>query len=465
VGKIRYILCLLLFIQIQFAFSQSEEWDNPGSRSFKDNAIYGLIASGETLLSNVALMLFNSASGQPWAVPTTESTKGNFTRPWDWEGLDRFIVNQLGHPFQGSNYFVAGRVNGFSFYESMFFNALGSFTWEALCESQHASINDFFTTLTGAMSAGEILYRLHLEAHAAGAPLPLTFLVSPMGGFHILITNGKKTPNPGKNIYQLQTYFGGGYVKTHYSASPDNEELFSFKGGFGDIGLKVIYGDPFEQHTAIPYRHFELDINVDVNPANYNSFRVISDGYLFSFSPICNAMNALSTGLTMHLDFVSQGSYDIDMYTSTINQYSNALDWTVKYQHLFSDNSAMEIKYHAGFTFFGASNYYNPDGYRERSNNYGYGLNSKLFFGLENKKLGRLDTDVLVYALWPYSVATSLLGTTYWVFTDITYSRFVSKHFSVGSTCSLAREWGSFDNFQNTKKKNDSVKVFVAWNF
>ncbi len=463
-GAMKKLFLLLAFIQIQFAFSQDKEWDNPEPREFRDTVVHALIASGETLLSNGTLMLINTIYGTPWALPTEDSIKGNFTTPWKWESRERFIVNQLGHPYQGATYFVSGRVNGFNFYESIFFNVLGSFTWEAFCESQHASINDFITTVTGSIALGEMLYRLHLEAYAAGAPLPLIFFVSPTGGFHILVTHGKQTPNPGKNLNQLQVSFGGGYTKNYYSLSSNQQELFSFQGSFGDIGMKLIYGDPFEQDTIIPYRHFEIALSLGLNFTQYNNYRVISDGYLFSFSPICNDTNAMSTGLSMHFDFVYMGDFDSRMYSSTIDQYSNALDWTIKYQHLFSENTLAELKYHAGFTFLGASNYYSDTAFEDELN-YGYGFNSKLFFNLENKKLGKLETDILFYSLLPYPGTSDLsYGTVFWLFTDFTYSHFISKHFSAGITISLAREWGLFNKYPDTKKGNDEVKLFIAWN-
>ena len=42
---------------------------------------------------------------------------------WD---LDDFLVNQIGHPYQGNNYFNAGRANGLSFWESAGLTAFGS---------------------------------------------------------------------------------------------------------------------------------------------------------------------------------------------------------------------------------------------------------------------------------------------------------------------------------------------------
>jgi len=42
------------------------------------------------------------------------------------------VINQFGHPYQGGNYFSAGRANGLSFWESVPLTVLGSVTWEWL---------------------------------------------------------------------------------------------------------------------------------------------------------------------------------------------------------------------------------------------------------------------------------------------------------------------------------------------
>ncbi|MCL2293523.1 MAG: DUF3943 domain-containing protein [Spirochaetes bacterium] len=481
--KIITCLCLLLLIQIQFAFAQTEDWDKAQSRTLREALMPGLIASGETLLSNLTLMLINTAIGFPWATPTAESIRSNFTNPWEWEDSDGFLVNQLGHPYQGAQYFTAGRVNGFGFYSSVFFSILGSLTWEAFGESKQASINDFITTVPGSMAMGEMLYRLHLEAHAAGASLPLVFLVSPMGGFHMIVTNGRQIPDTGQYLYQLQTFVGAGRSTTRHSLAGNDGYEFSSDGSFGVIGLRLIYGDPFEQSTAVPFRHFELSVCLGTHLGRYTNIRLISDGYLFSFSPINTERNRMSTGLSMHLDYISLGDFNI--WNSTIDMYSNALSWTVKFQHRFSENTVMELRCHLGFTFVGASNYYSEEGaWAERGGttslvnelrNYGYGTNSKLFFSLRNNMLGKFAADLLFYTLRPYptksipltvhsSTTTPPRGTVFWLFADFTYSRHIVNSFSLGVTASFAREWGRFQNHPNTRKVNDSTSLFVAWN-
>jgi len=452
-------LCLLLLcVPAQFVSSQ--------------NIADGLTAGMETLFSNGIVLLYNiaysnllvyynSAENANWTTPNADAIYRNFNEPWIWEDTDGFKVNQIGHPIQGSIYFNSGRVNGFGFYESVFFNLLGSFTWESLCESNYASINDFIFTVAGSAPMGEMLFRLYLEACAAGVPAPLAAIFNPMAGFHRLVT-GWKPPNNGRNLYRLQYWLGMGFAQTRYSLSSD-EDFFSFNGLFGNLGFNAVYGNPFEQESKTPFEQFELAMSFGLDASRYIDIRMISDGYLFSFSPVSTDSDMMSTGLSLHMDFVSLGKFD--MYDSTVDQSDNALNWTIKYQHLFSENTTFQMKLHAGFIFIGASEYYSPQMERELKN-YGGGLNGKLFLAFENKKFGKLETSLFCYAMWSFPGTSAISqGSVFWLFADVTYSRFISKHVSLGIWDSFALERGTFSNFPNTRKYNNAVNLFVAWNF
>ena len=471
------ILIVFFNVQVTYVFSYDRAWDAPASSDLKDAFIPGLIATGETLLSNGVVMLFNRyISNMPWAFPTAESIHGNFTTPWKWEDTDGFLVNQFGHPIQGAMYFSSGRLNGFGFYESLFFSALGSFTWETFGEAQHASMNDFITSVTSSMAAGEILYRLYLEALASGVPPAIAAIINPMAGFHRLVTGwtpppGGGAPNTGGNIHRFQTQLGTGYAHTNYSVTDNRQEVFTFRGPYIDAGLQTVYGNPFQQNTRTPYQHFELAASIGMNISNYNDIRIISDGYLLSFSPLNNLTNQMSNGLSMHLDFISLGEFGI--YDSTIDLFSNALNWTVKYRHFFTPQTAMETKIHAGFTFFGVSKFHTPEPRyfspalpeKNELNNFGFGFNAKRFYSLEHNNRYRLDIMMLNYMLWNYPGTSALSnGFAFWHFTDISYSHGISDRTALGLTGSIAREWGSFSGFPDTRKRNRSIKMFVAWN-
>jgi len=427
----------------------------------------GLIATGETLLVNTVLLTYNviALKGQYWAIPNYYSIHRNFAEDWDWERGDGFVVNQFGHPYQGSAYFNAGRVNGFSFYESIFFNVLGSFSWEAFGEAGHASMNDFITTITGPIPIGEMLYRLYVEACDAGVPSPLAALISPVAGFHRLVTDWEP-PNYGRKNYHFEAFLGTGFAETKYSTSEDwDQDVFSFRGILTELGVFIIYGNPFLQESRIPYEHFELYFHAGFNPGNYLNLRLLSDGYLLSFCPLDTDNNMMSTGPTLHFDFTSQGEM-AGNYT-TIDQYSYAVDWTVKYQHLFSEDFSFQIKLHAGFTLMGVGVYYSPYQNDHHTNNYGIGFNEKCAVVLDHKALGKLDMRIMHYIIWSYqnhAVNDSSSGKFNWLFTDITYSHLITKHLSVGITGSFAWEWGAFGNYPDTRKTNREVKVFLAWN-
>ncbi len=107
---------------------------------------------------NVIYGLANLARGQATARITPKTWWVNMENGWVWD-LDDFAVNQIGHPYQGNNYFNAGRANGLSFYESAAMAAFGSATWEYFGETNHASLNDFINTTLGGIAIGEVLHR------------------------------------------------------------------------------------------------------------------------------------------------------------------------------------------------------------------------------------------------------------------------------------------------------------------
>jgi hypothetical protein len=107
---------------------------------------------------NVAYGLANLIRGQVTARVTPKTWWENMEHGWVWD-LDDFVVNQIGHPYQGSNYFNAARANGLSFYESAAATAFGSATWEYFGETNRPSLNDFINTTLGGIALGEMFHR------------------------------------------------------------------------------------------------------------------------------------------------------------------------------------------------------------------------------------------------------------------------------------------------------------------
>ena len=468
--RVVFFCLLLLTLKHCFAFYREPETEaaelEESASSGSDTSRRVFIAGGQTLLSNFVLMSFNTVINNltgtfPWATPSLDSMIENLTHPWKWD-TDGFLVNQMGHPYQGGTYFTAGRVNAFGFYQSLFFSTFGSLTWEAFFERQRSSINDVWTTVPGAASMGEILYRLYAQAINAGVPPAFAFFVNPMAGFHRLVT-GWEPPDYGISLYRFRTGLGVSHAHSR-SSSDSRERLRPFEGPVFDAALSVIYGNPFAQESRVPFNHFDLALAFGLNPGNYMDFRIFTDGYLFSFMPLYSDRNKMSTGLSLHLDAVSLGRPE-GIYAATINMYSNALNWTLKYQHEFAGGSNVQVKFHAGFTFFGASRFYCPHSLSDY-NNFGGGLNGKLFLNLNHRRLGSLEMSVSGYTMWSYPVASAIArGTVFWLFNDIAYLFPITNRMSLGLAHSFALERGVFDNIPDIEKTNRAARVFMAWNF
>jgi hypothetical protein len=83
----------------------------------------------------------------------------NLKHGFEWDD-NPWLVNQIGHPYQGNNYYTAGRANGLTFWEASSVAAFGSASWEFFAENNRASLNDLVNTTLGGIAVGEVLYRV-----------------------------------------------------------------------------------------------------------------------------------------------------------------------------------------------------------------------------------------------------------------------------------------------------------------
>jgi hypothetical protein len=497
--RIAFIIVLLFFLSMQLTFSQSVE-DNevvisdsvpaivyvqaieePEIQPEPKNAsepvsIYGDITDrvfftlGYIWLSNRTVTTYNillsHATGEAgWATPQADYIHRNLFEPWNWrwEVTDGFQVNEIGHPFQGSIYHNAARINGFNYYQSLLFTWLGSYHWETVGEGQHTAWNDLLAGFVGGPTLGEMFFRLYASAYHAGVPAPVAALFNPAAGLHQLLTKWKP-PNYDIPFYEFQILLSGGYAQNQHSASKENRDPFYFLGPFGDVGFNIVYGNPFEQDSRRPYDHFELNFLFGMDGNNYSDLRLFSHGYLFSFNPVNTDKNKMSTGLTLHSDMASLGRFDF--YDSSINYSNSSLSWTIKHQHLFSEISNFQTKFHTGFTFMGVSNYVatEPVESKYMLKNFGTGINSKVSIIYDHGKFGRLALDAIGQVLWSYPGTSAIdRGTVFWLFTDATYLYRFKNNMRTGITYSFSLEKGIFKPFDNTYGHNNVLKLLVGW--
>ncbi len=92
----------------------------------------------------------NLVSREGFAQVSWDSVVAHFDGrvPWTFD-VDSFVINQFGHPYQGSLAFTAARSSGVSFWWACIYPFMASLTWELFFEIDGPSFNDQITTPLG----------------------------------------------------------------------------------------------------------------------------------------------------------------------------------------------------------------------------------------------------------------------------------------------------------------------------
>lgn len=86
---------------------------------------------------------------------------------------DPYLINQFGHPYQGSIYHGFARSAGLNFWESFGYTFAGSALWEIAGETTPPSLNDQIASGIAGSFMGEALFRVaQLTLENARAPIP-----------------------------------------------------------------------------------------------------------------------------------------------------------------------------------------------------------------------------------------------------------------------------------------------------
>jgi hypothetical protein len=215
----------------------------------------------QTTIINVGYEMANLVRGQVTAHITPKTWWANMEQGWVWD-LDDFTVNQIGHPYQGNNYFTSGRANGLSFYESAAVTAFGSATWEYYGETNFPSLNDFINTTLGGIALGEMFHRaawLVRNTRATGRGRLWSEIgamaIDPVGGANRFLTGDASrvvdkpeefVPSSLSNLVSAGALWRG-----------DESGAFNL-GTQAFVELDGIYGEPVEGRSRTPYDAFAV---------------------------------------------------------------------------------------------------------------------------------------------------------------------------------------------------------------
>ncbi|MDR2343400.1 MAG: DUF3943 domain-containing protein [Spirochaetaceae bacterium] len=431
-------------------YGQEAAENKPGLGGF-------FLATGENILSNTLLYLANRyIAHEAWAQVDGDSIRDNITGGWEWDH-DEYFTNQFGHPYQGSVYHTAARSNGFGFYQAALFDIFGSLSWEIVFETNMPSINDLISTTLGGAALGEMFHRLYKET--AG---PFVVLVSPIDTINgPILSSGRKNQHT-NNIYALKFAAGVGY--TYAGQSSERKKyggtvnLSTLHVASTDLTCTVVYGDPFVQHSVIPYNHFELLLYANLGLPFWYNLKLLSDAYMVSFSVIDTENRRASTGLTMHYDLFTDRHIDF---------FSQAFDWTYKHSRSFQSGVEMEFRGHVGWTVLGVDAFCANDEYpglRKTENNYGTGLNIKLIFSVKKPRYGSFELKAYTYEIFNiFRNGNMDTGADFFMFFAADYYFPLWGNTVIGIASSSLWYKSVYDSLPDRQRLTHDAKLYIAW--
>lgn len=118
-----------------------------------------LIPAAEIVGFDVLLNLFDRAVLGRDYYTDLATIRRNLRRGWVVEN-DPYLINQFGHPYQGSMYHGFARSAGLGYWPALVYTMAGSALWEIAGEATPPSWNDQVSTGFGGTYLGESLFRL-----------------------------------------------------------------------------------------------------------------------------------------------------------------------------------------------------------------------------------------------------------------------------------------------------------------
>jgi len=262
--------------------------------------------------SNLAIWSWDYfAIHAPWAQISLESWKTNLQQGFDWDN-SIFFTNQILHPYQGSTYFNAARLNGYSFWESTPFSFYGSLMWEYFMERNQPSTNDLITTTIGGIAMGEAGYRISLaliDTTETGYKRALreigSLVANPVLFFNRIIYGDddvlRRNAIPHTKL-DLAFYFG-------MNVAHDDFALFeAIPNPF--FGFFFNYGDPYNSHEFFkPYEYFSMQCGVDVINITNAGMEVFAHAILLGKKLYVGEWGKGVLGCYQHFDYLENDMY------------------------------------------------------------------------------------------------------------------------------------------------------------
>ena len=452
------------------SFSEADEGDvgKKAERDFgkaeftKADFRHGAIAAGEVFSFNIFITTFNRIITRSEFADISLATIGhNITHPWVWD-QDEFEINQIGHPYQGSIYFAAGRANGFNFWQSFAFAAFGSLMWEYTMENEPPSFNDFIHTPIGGSFLGEMFHRIYLSLDDKYPYL--SWIASPQAAFNRLLT-GEKAPREEGGIEEFSLRLSADHIDSAFGFSDNAYQDKGYRNVVsGGIGFDILYGNPYVRDVKKPFERFALSTDASFD-GSYYCIKIFADGFLRSW--VFEANDAVATTLALDL------SYDFIMATD-LNYQNNSFGFSVRQRHALPHKWTIEWKSGIGATYLGASDYYfnlkankrksKYDGSEQRLYDLGIGGNAKTGFKAANLWAGTFFLEGAFSAFYTIPGSAPPEGSSgynlIW-YGNATYEHCVYKNYYAGLSFFLYQKFGFYKRGLDVFQTTSDWKLYV----
>jgi len=289
--------------------------DNVDAWGVAPNAV---LATTLVILSNIAANVVNEyvLQGNISQI-NPDSWWHNVKQGMSWDD-NQFSTNFFAHPYQGSVYYNAARANGFNYWESLPFTALGSFTWECCGETHLMSVNDFFNTTVGGAMLGEIFYRLSstiLDNESEGSERAWreagVVALNPGRGVTRIMTG--RAFNDDTNPTEPLDYRGNRIFNTFnfgYRMVGEGDRLdFSQDEAHFFVEMDLSYGNLFDMERNKPFDFFTLAVQLNFRDKK-GLGRIQARGTLRNFELSRSETRQQLFSIAHYFDYIDNNAYE-----------------------------------------------------------------------------------------------------------------------------------------------------------
>lgn len=445
-----------------FSYSDQEQSDS--------NEKHYIVALTGSLLPSVICYSWNNYILQAgWAKVDEDEMRHFYNRNLTYD-TDWVATNFLGHPYQGSLYYLSGRSANLNMFESFAVSVLGSYVWEFICEANAPSINDMAYTTVGAFALGEMLNKLSHQADESN--YLYHYLINPIQMYSDLFL-GKRPVDNEDNIKELNLWMGistaigkDGPISDSYTNITEKYPVL------GKTGINIVYNDAFGHQSKEAYDQFELSIYGGLGPGtgisqekpleeeiSYNT-SLFSKGIIKSCALDLGQKIDTTIGISMLYDYTWNNFFE---FTSLAPALMIA-------QRFNNENSIFSYQANLGFNLLGISefNYYRrrllPLPENMRSYNYVFGFELSDVIHWENEK-NKIDLTSHSFASCNFydSDIDNYTGWSFYSLNQLSYEYLITNNVSLGIQDDFYINYSIYKSLPDYLSYINEIELFVKW--